>query len=101
MPKSQLGSMLRVQYSRDRSMIDAINNNTAESGVSLLIAGTVHTRIDLGLPYWEPDLNSKTLLMLAADKDSDPASYYPPSYSDKPVADYIVFTPGFDYQSGC
>lgn len=101
MPKSQLGNMLRVQYSRDRSMIDAINRNRSQRGVNLLIAGTVHTRIDLGLPYWEPELNSKTLLMLAAAEDSDPASYYPPSYSEKPVADYIIFTPGFEYKSGC
>lgn len=101
MPKSQLGSMLRVQYARDRSMIDSIVANTSDSGVNLLLAGTVHARVDLGLPYWQPDLKSKTLLMIAADSRIDPTEYYPPSYTTEPVADYLIFTPAYEYQSGC
>ena len=101
MPKSQLGNMLRVQYVRDISMRDAMLANTDPAGVNLLLAGTVHTRYDIGIPYWSEELNSKTVLMVAATENSDPTSYYPESYSDEPVADYILFTPPTEYESGC
>ncbi len=101
MPKSQLGNMLRVQYARDISMRDAMLANTDPEGVNLLLAGTVHTRYDIGIPYWTKALNSKTLLMVAASEDSDPKSYYPQSYTDEPVADYILFTPPTEYESAC
>jgi len=101
MPRSQLGNMLRVQYSRDRSMTDSLIANTSQSGINLLIAGSVHTRKDLGLPYWQPDLPSKTILLVAANDSTNPDDYYPPSYTNAPVAEYILFTPRFDYQGGC
>ena len=101
MPKSQLGNMLRVQYARDISMLDAMLANTDPAGVNLLLAGTVHTRYDIGIPYWSEELNSKTVLMVAATEDSDPKSYYPESYSEEPVADYILFTPPTEYERGC
>lgn len=101
MPKSQLGNMLRVQYARDISMRDTMMANTDPEGVNLLLAGTVHTRYDIGIPYWSEALNSKTLLMVAASDDSDPKSYYPDSYTNEPVADYILFTPPTEYESGC
>lgn len=44
MPKSQLGNMLRVQYARDLSMLEAMRANTEANRVNLLLAGTVHTR---------------------------------------------------------
>lgn len=101
MPKSQLGNMLRVQYTRDISMRDAMLANTDPGGVNLLLAGTVHTRYDIGIPYWTEKLKSKTLLMVAASEAPDPKSYYPQSYTDAPVADYILFTPPTEYESGC
>ena len=101
MPKSQLGNMLRVQYARDLSMLEAMRANTEANRVNLLLAGTVHTRYDLGIPYWNKTLESKTLLMIAANEDSTPQAYYPQSYSQEPVADYILFTPATEYESGC
>ena len=101
MPKSQLTNMLRVQYARDISMREAMIANTDESGVNILLAGTVHTRYDIGIPYWTEELNIRTLLMVAANDNPDPKTYYPDSYADTPVADFILFTPPTEYENGC
>lgn len=101
MPKSQLGSMLRVQYARDLNMLEAMQNNTNPEAVNILLAGTVHTRYDIGIPYWSEDLKSTTVLMIAADTNPDPMAYYPDTYSDQPIADYLLFTPPTEYESGC
>lgn len=101
MPKSQLGSMLRVQYARDMSMLQAMQNNTQPEAVNILLAGTVHTRYDIGIPYWSEDLKSTTVLMIAADINPDPMAYYPDTYSNQPVADYLLFTPPTEYENGC
>lgn len=101
MPKSQLTNMLRVQYARDISMREAMIANTDESGVNILLAGTVHTRYDIGIPYWTEELNIRTLLLVAANDNPDPKAYYPDSYADTPVADFILFSPPTEYESGC
>jgi len=98
MPKSQLGNMMNVQHARDQGMIGAMQQNTDKEGINILLAGTVHTRYDIGIPYWAKSLDSITILMLAADQSTDLADYYPKSYSDKPVADYLLFTPPIEYQ---
>lgn len=101
MPKSQLGSMLRVQYARDLSMLESMRLNTDPDGVNLMLAGTVHTRYDLGIPYWDKELKSTTILMVAATEEPTPQAYYPQSYTQAPMADYILFTPPTEYESGC
>lgn len=101
MPKSQLGSMLRVQYARDKNMRETLLANTHSDKPNLMLAGTVHTRYDIGIPYWSKELKSKTLLMIAATDNTDPSAYYPDSYSTDAVADYILFTPPTEYESGC
>lgn len=101
MPKSQLSNMLNVQYSRDRAMLNTIQANTDPNQVNLFLAGTVHARDDLGIPYWQPELNSTSVLMIAAQASSDPRDYYPDSYTQVPAAKYLLFTPSYSYQSGC
>lgn len=98
MPKNQLGNMMNVQHARDQGMLEAMKMNTDKEGINILLAGTVHTRYDIGIPYWDQHLDSTTVLMLAAGQSTDLADYYPKSYSDRPVADYLLFTPPIQYQ---
>jgi len=101
MPKSQLGNMMNVQYARDKAMLDAMAANTASDAINLFLAGTVHARDDLGIPYWQPEFNPTTLLMIAAQTSLEPLDYYPDSYTETPAADYLLFTPSYKYESGC
>lgn len=103
MPKEQLVNMLRVQYARDKSMLNTMKENTNQERVNILLAGTVHTRYDVGIPYWPESPNSITLLLIATNASNDVADYYPDSYTDNVVADYLLFTPptGYQTQSMC
>jgi uncharacterized iron-regulated protein len=91
LPNSQLANMLRVQIARDTAMGGVLIENSTKK-LDIYIAGTMHTRYDTGVTR-VANLNSTTILMVAAGPESDPAKYIPESFQPEPIADYIIFTP--------
>lgn len=101
MPRSQLGNMLRVQRARDQQMATILKEHTDTERINLLIAGSAHTRYDIGIPHWHGDLNSKTLLLLSETEAASWQSQLPESYTSDPIADYVLFTPQITAKDHC
>lgn len=99
LPRSQLANMLRVQIARDKAMAKVIDNGSTDK-VDIFIAGSMHARLDTGVPLYS-SVKSTTLLLVAAGSETDPKVYFPKSYSAKPVADFILFTPEITPKDHC
>ena len=99
LPKEQLSNMLQVQIARDQAMAEIINTNASDQ-VDIYIAGSIHTRIDTGVPLYS-NVDQVTLLLVAAGPSTDPSKYFPQSYRDQPVADYLLFTPEITPRDHC
>lgn len=95
LPREHLPQMRQVQLARDQAMAEALTRSSGTEGVSIFVAGSVHTRLDLGVPRWLPGEVPVTSVWLleVVDELQQPEDYLPEAVDGLPVADYLYFAP--------
>ena len=100
LPASSLDGMRQVQLARDQAMATRLREYSAPDQTGVMITGSIHARLDLGIPRWlkRPAVS---VLMIAVEPDkTSPQDYRPEGLGTHPVADYLLFTsalPARDY----
>ncbi|UKV16249.1 ChaN family lipoprotein [Thalassospiraceae bacterium SW-3-3] len=104
LPKSQLPAFSLVQFARDaslaRTMIDVNKTNSPDG--AFLIAGAMHVRNDVAVPYhlhrYAPDLTDKDIAVVILVEADDPGEDLPGvrdyalRMGSEDVADFMWFT---------
>jgi len=104
LPKSQLPAFSLVQFARDaslaRAMIDA--NKTISPDGAFLIAGAMHVRDDIAVPYhlrrYAPDIDDNDIAVVILVEADDPGEDLPGArdyalrMGSENVADFMWFT---------
>lgn len=102
MAKEKLQPMVDIQLAKDASMATALVCPTdgIQSLRSILIAGGVHSRKDVGVPRHLPEkTQAVTLLMIEVDDQRIEVGEYPAIQQDQ--ADYVWFSPMFTDEDYC
>jgi len=106
MPLEHMTPMVNIQIARDASMASAMTSKLAARQHTILIAGSFHSRKDLGVPLHLNALSttpnthdSTTLLLLEVETDMTDLGDY--AYAENMVADYVWFTPKYTAKDYC
>ncbi len=110
LPKKMLSPMLLGQQVRDLSMTQAIQEALLSADVRqvIVIAGSGHTRIDYGIPFYlsqeDPALNIVSIAFVEVSEDEFKPSDYISSWSQTAKQlpfDYVWFTPRAEREDPC
>lgn len=94
LPRSQLEPMRQVQLARDQQIAAVLRANALPDRTGLLLTGSIHARLDLGVPRWLGTTPHLTLLLVAVEPESNaPEDYVPDTFGNLPTSDLILFTP--------
>ena len=113
LPKSQLPAFSRVQFARDASLAHAMIDADADKNIdgAFLIAGAMHVRDDIAVPYhlrrYAPDLLDDDIAVVVLIEADDPGED-PPGVRDyslrmgsENVADFMWFTNDLPREDPC
>ncbi len=106
LPKSMLAPMLLGQQVRDLSMTQAIQKSASKQVI--VIAGSGHTRIDYGIPFYlaqeNPTLSIASIAFVEVSDDELKPSDYISAWSQTAKQlpfDYVWFTPRAEREDPC
>ncbi|MCC4240320.1 ChaN family lipoprotein [Thalassospira povalilytica] len=104
LPKSMLGGFSTVQFARDASLARAMTDiaNTADHDGAFLIAGAMHVRHTIAVPWhisrFEPDLDDNDIAVVSLIEADDPSDNppkpqdYAERFGNRDDVDFMWFT---------
>lgn len=102
LPVERLPAMRQVQLLRDQVMAETLASVVLHGRVGLFLAGSVHTRKDLGVPRWLPDgMEYSSLWLVQVNQQQRPEEYLAAGVDEIPITDYIYFTPAIPAVDYC
>jgi uncharacterized iron-regulated protein len=102
LPADRLPAMRQVQLLRDQVMAETLARVKLQGQVGLFLAGSVHTRKDIGIPRWLPDdVEHTSLWLVQVNQHQLPEEYLAAGVDGIPMTDYIYFTPAIPAVDYC
>lgn len=102
LPRSQLDPMRQVQLARDQQIARVLRAAAIANRTGVLLTGSIHARLDLGVPRWLDQTPHLSLLLQAVDPALSAATEYrPATFGNLATVDLILFTPPQDTPDYC
>lgn len=102
LPRSQLDPMRQVQLARDQQIARVLRAAASADRTGVLLTGSIHARLDLGVPRWLDQTPHLSLLLQAVDPaHNSAAEYRPDTFGNLATVDLILFTPPRDTPDYC